>query len=643
MPAGLADAHRGPSRTRTDTDEDGLSNDEETNVYGTDPSKPDTDSDGFTDGQEVATGTNPLSASDFPAVLKISCDDKYDLYVNGVLKGTGTMWWSPQIYYVKLGDTLAIKAQDFGWIAGLIAQLSHSGKVKASNFLWKASTNAPSNWADTSFDDSQWPTAKEHFPYGQGPWGSSVGGGGFDASAHWIWSRDAFDDNLVYFRTKVDFTQNAIIQIAADDAFEAYLDGQLLGSGNQWWGPKTFVAKVGLGGTFAIHAANHGWMGGALAAVVYLDSNGNRQFLGTDSSWRCSASWTQFWETASFDDSSWAAPAEIGPLGSAPWGYAALLGYLYTPASPRWVWNSSNFSDNDIWLRKTISNSTIYATADNKFKLYHNGKLVGEGTQWYKPASINLYLKNGDVIACAAQDEGGIAGFMASIDFNGTKIVSNPTWKVTKGPFSAGDLSWTAASYDDTAWSNASPGGTNGAWPWGNLSSLDSTAQWIWSADSENDDTAYFRFKIGDNNTPVGQTTLKISADNEYKFYKNGTLIGQGSDWFNPQTFTVILASGDVLGIEATDRGGIASLLVDGSGAYNFTSDSAWKCSSVTQSGWANKNFDDSAWANATAYGAYGIWPWGTYVKGFTNTSAQWIWSSQSEADDRVYFRKVIQ
>ena len=43
-----------------DSDADGLSDDDETNVYGTDPNDADTDDDGLSDGDEVALGTDPL-------------------------------------------------------------------------------------------------------------------------------------------------------------------------------------------------------------------------------------------------------------------------------------------------------------------------------------------------------------------------------------------------------------------------------------------------------------------------------------------------------------------------------------------------------------------------------------------------------
>ena len=45
---------------RADTDKDGLFDDDETNVYGTNPAVADTDGDGPDDGQEVFDGTDPL-------------------------------------------------------------------------------------------------------------------------------------------------------------------------------------------------------------------------------------------------------------------------------------------------------------------------------------------------------------------------------------------------------------------------------------------------------------------------------------------------------------------------------------------------------------------------------------------------------
>ncbi|QYZ66150.1 MAG: hypothetical protein HPY30_09200 [Gammaproteobacteria bacterium (ex Lamellibrachia satsuma)] len=45
----------------TDTDGDGISDDDETNIYGTDPNNADSDNDGLNDGDELGAGTDPLN------------------------------------------------------------------------------------------------------------------------------------------------------------------------------------------------------------------------------------------------------------------------------------------------------------------------------------------------------------------------------------------------------------------------------------------------------------------------------------------------------------------------------------------------------------------------------------------------------
>ncbi len=54
------EATRGTSDQDTDSDDDGLSDADEINIYKTDPAASDTDRDGFSDGTEVSAGYNPL-------------------------------------------------------------------------------------------------------------------------------------------------------------------------------------------------------------------------------------------------------------------------------------------------------------------------------------------------------------------------------------------------------------------------------------------------------------------------------------------------------------------------------------------------------------------------------------------------------
>lgn len=61
-----------------DMDLDGLTDQGETQTYGTDPNNPDTDGDGFYDGTEVLRGTdplNPVDPVDFEAANRIAAED----------------------------------------------------------------------------------------------------------------------------------------------------------------------------------------------------------------------------------------------------------------------------------------------------------------------------------------------------------------------------------------------------------------------------------------------------------------------------------------------------------------------------------------------------------------------------------------
>ena len=67
-----------------DTDGDGLTDGDEVNVHGTDPNLADTDGDGAPDGDEVAFGSDPNDPSDFPAVQAGPEGDEVDTDGDGL-------------------------------------------------------------------------------------------------------------------------------------------------------------------------------------------------------------------------------------------------------------------------------------------------------------------------------------------------------------------------------------------------------------------------------------------------------------------------------------------------------------------------------------------------------------------------------
>lgn len=62
-----------------DLDGDGITNEDEVNIYGTDPNNPDTDGDGIEDGDEINAGTDPLDPCD---PNDNDCDDDSDGLTN---------------------------------------------------------------------------------------------------------------------------------------------------------------------------------------------------------------------------------------------------------------------------------------------------------------------------------------------------------------------------------------------------------------------------------------------------------------------------------------------------------------------------------------------------------------------------------
>ncbi len=73
-PAASGDVHGAApalSQQRPDRDHDGLYDNDETDIYGTNPDNPDSDGDGVDDGQEVYDRTNPLAPNGSAA----SCPD----------------------------------------------------------------------------------------------------------------------------------------------------------------------------------------------------------------------------------------------------------------------------------------------------------------------------------------------------------------------------------------------------------------------------------------------------------------------------------------------------------------------------------------------------------------------------------------
>ncbi len=171
---------------------------------------------------------------------------------------------------------------------------------------------------------------------------------------------------------------------------------------------------------------------------------------------------------------------------------------------------------------------------------------------------------------------------------------------------------------------------------------------------SSNNDTTMTVATVNDapTFTPIGTSaqaaTIAITADNVYNLYVNGVLVGTHSDWVDIETYTSTLQIGDVVAIEGIDMGGAAAMIaaIDFANGARVVTGADWRISTTLQSGWNTQGFDDSQWQNATAHGDRTSAPWAVSISTDTDygrlVSANWIWASDINSINQVFFRYVV-
>ena len=134
--------------------------------------------------------------------IYMTCDNVFDLYVNGNNVGSGDTWTTTYHFstVVKPGDVIALDGVDKGGPAAFIGVFG--GKVTKPS-EWKCSTKNAPGWNTNNFDDSSWSNAVSYGRNQDGNVWRSVGGGSrpnIPGDAEWLWTNNNENHDRVYCR-----------------------------------------------------------------------------------------------------------------------------------------------------------------------------------------------------------------------------------------------------------------------------------------------------------------------------------------------------------------------------------------------------------------------------------------------------------
>lgn len=147
------------------------------------------------------------------------------------------------------------------------------------------------------------------------------------AEPQWIWSTKTAPQDApggtVAFRVafKLNSISKATVEVSADNRFTLFVNGQSVGSGDNWQELKRFdIAKLLKPGmnVVAIEAGNDGGPAGLVLRGEIKDTGGVPTDIATSDVWKFSPKPEDGWRDASFDDTKWAKAIPLGAHGKTP-------------------------------------------------------------------------------------------------------------------------------------------------------------------------------------------------------------------------------------------------------------------------------------------------------------------------------------
>ncbi len=232
--------------------------------------------------------------------------------------------------------------------------------------------------------------------------------------------------------------------------------------------------------------------GGVVGLLKIEFIKGDPIIIPTDHTWKVSDQYLQGWNDKNIDETQWASPKVLGPVGMRPWGNVRIAEDRRLPA--RWL-------RREFEVPKKIQHATVYYSGLGWSELYLNGKKVGDHvlspglTEYQKRVfyvtfdvttqlregrnAIGVILGNGRFYSprssvYASMPSYGFPKLMLHLrieytDGTTSEIVSDESWKLTTdGPIVANNdydgeeydarkelINWSSVGYNDEKWQYA--------------------------------------------------------------------------------------------------------------------------------------------------------------------------------------------
>ncbi len=320
----------------------------------------------------------------------------------------------------------------------------------------------------------------------------------------WIWHPTAKGDKQTVYLRK-EFTLDAAakvkqarIRCTADNRFTLFVNGQKVGSGDNW--QKTYdyqvAARLRPGkNVIAVAPWNEGSQCGFRLAMR-VDVEGKPPvWVLSDNKWKAVDREQKGWTGVDFDDGKWVASGVIGKYGCKPWG---------GQASPKATMHRSLMFRKEFSLdqpARQIHRARAYVCGLGAYELRLNGRRVGNDcltpgwTQFHKRIQYQTYDVT-DLLDTGANAVGAILGngwwhgriagernqsgreslrliLQLDVEYRDgsrQRILSDPSWKACLSPICRDSIydgetydarlekpGWDRVGFDDQAWMDVEP------------------------------------------------------------------------------------------------------------------------------------------------------------------------------------------